>query len=407
MKSKKSEVRGKKFEGVPITCYLLLATCYLSPGFAQSQIALRWETDVARPAPARFERYHGDAFRFEPTWLAYGAPLATNEMTFTLYWQTNGMGRAWFTNHLGGAFEWLPEYDIGADAYTFFIGVDGRNWQANGMLRMLPSPGMTPNRITPPVPYIDFAVTPFVNAPWLLTEADPVALPVANAALAVANAALAVANAKASPADVTNAVAAAEGRVQTKLDGRLEKVSAFGNVSATWVEDSLIIEPTRDWYWHTRIVPGRINLGGAGLTHEGFVNDLEYGELYPWPLGTPSRIATLADIGEAVGGIAEADPVALPVALAAQTTANAALDALAALTPPPITAITVPNGGTLTFPDSGAGRMFVVDTPAAFTLTPSNVLVGYASIPANAITHCAVYTWQGTNYVQTGYSRPR
>ena len=78
-----------------------------------------------------------------------------------------------------------------------------------------------------------------------------------------------------------------------------------------------------------------------------------------------------------------------------------------ALSPKPITAITVPNGGTLTFPDSGAGRMFVVDTPAAFTLDPSNVLVGFAAVPPNSVTHVAVYTWQGINYIQTGYSRAK
>ncbi|MCL1922040.1 MAG: hypothetical protein FWG50_13380 [Kiritimatiellaeota bacterium] len=139
---------------------------------APAQIPLRWETDVARPAPAQFTRYHGDAFRFEPAWLAYGQPLNTNGMTFTLYWQTNGMGSAWFTNDTAaGAFEWLPKYDTGASAYTFFIAAGGNNYQANGTLRMLPSPGLKPNALAPPVPSIDFAQTPFLNAPWLLPAA--------------------------------------------------------------------------------------------------------------------------------------------------------------------------------------------------------------------------------------------
>jgi len=205
MKNYKFGVTSSEF-GV-IGRYLLLATySLLLAGAASAQFALRWETDVARPAPAQFTRYHGDAFAFEPTWLAYGAPLATNGMTFTLYYQTNGMGNVWFTNTAGSAFEWLPQYDTGASAYTFFIGADGRNYQANGVLRMLPSPGFKPNMLTPPIPYLDFNLIEYLNAPWLLpsaldgyateawvenyvaenapalTEADPVALPVAVAA---------------------------------------------------------------------------------------------------------------------------------------------------------------------------------------------------------------------------------
>ena len=72
-----------------VASYLLLATWIC----ASAQYSLRWDTDVARPAPAQLTRYQGEAFTFEPTWLAYGQPLNTNGMTFTLYWQTNGMGR--------------------------------------------------------------------------------------------------------------------------------------------------------------------------------------------------------------------------------------------------------------------------------------------------------------------------
>ena len=146
-----------------ITYYLLL----LASVSASAQVPQRWETDVARPAPAQFTRYDGDAITFEPVWLAYGAPLATNGMTFTLYWQTNGMGKVWFTNTAGSAFQWLPEYYTGASQYTFFIGADGYNYQANGVLRVLPSPGRKPNTMKPPIPYLDFLATPHVNAPWL------------------------------------------------------------------------------------------------------------------------------------------------------------------------------------------------------------------------------------------------
>jgi len=74
---------------------------------------------------------------------------------------------------------------------------------------------------------------------------------------------------------------------------------------------------------------------------------------------------------------------------------------------PAVSRVTVPDGGVLSFGDCGAGKMFVVNTPALFTLAPSQVLCNYSSIPANAVTHCAVYTVDGTNFINTTWSAPR
>jgi hypothetical protein len=48
-----------------------------------------------------------------------------------------------------------PKDDVGAAAYRFFIqaaaGEGGKNYRANGTLRMLPSPGFVPNAIKVPI----------------------------------------------------------------------------------------------------------------------------------------------------------------------------------------------------------------------------------------------------------------
>jgi hypothetical protein len=69
--------------------------------------------------------------------------------------------------------------------------------------------------------------------------------------------------------------------------------------------------------------------------------------------------------------------------------------------------LAVPNYGTLSFGGCGAGRMFAVTTPAAFTLAPPYVLCGGSAVPANSSVHCRVHTVGGTNYISTVWSAPR
>ena len=62
-----------------------------------------------------------------------------------------------------------PTNDVGAASYRFFLeGRDdlGRDWHANGLLRLLPSPGFTPNTIELPVARLDFAAVDVANAPY-------------------------------------------------------------------------------------------------------------------------------------------------------------------------------------------------------------------------------------------------
>ena len=69
--------------------------------------------------------------------------------------------------------------------------------------------------------------------------------------------------------------------------------------------------------------------------------------------------------------------------------------------------LTIASNSQIDFGECYDGKMFVLDLPASFTLAPNHVLVGLSQINPNTITHCAVYTVDGVNYVQTGWSQPK
>ena len=99
------------------------------------------------------------------------------------------MGAAWWTAPASVTTSglvrarWTPSMDCGADAYRIFLGVaDGGSnlsYRANMLLRMVGSPGETPNVLPLPIPVFDFAKIAWTNAPWgeggtLTEETDPV-----------------------------------------------------------------------------------------------------------------------------------------------------------------------------------------------------------------------------------------
>lgn len=137
---------------------LLTAHCSLS----QAGVPFRWSVETSRPpVPYELPILRGETADLSATLLSYGAalPLATNTAV-VLYWQTNGMGSVWWpaagtrsTNTLSAT--WLPSYDVGASAYTFFLAAtnanDGRIYRAWGRIRMLGAPG-DPAGGSPPTP---------------------------------------------------------------------------------------------------------------------------------------------------------------------------------------------------------------------------------------------------------------
>jgi len=147
-------------------------TLTLALAFGCSGFAKTFDVDVStgRPAAANEAYYHGETIEFRAV---RGSAVVTNITYGCIYYQTNGMDQVWWKTD-GLVFH--PTNDVGAASYRFFMeGRDeiGRDWHANGTIRMLPSPGFTPSAIELPVRTLDFATVEVSNAPWLEEETDP------------------------------------------------------------------------------------------------------------------------------------------------------------------------------------------------------------------------------------------
>ena len=179
---------------------------------AGAGVPLRWTVETSRAQPAAFEAYQGETLDFEATLQSYGRPLdlgldvrefgsldgldvrefGSLDGLVRLYWQTNGMGSAWWSKpatahaiptpqhpnaqtpehpnypNTQTVFRatWTPDCDVGAKAYTCFVGITGTVYHAAFQLRLRPSPGAVPNVIDQPPRVLDLANTVVINAPW-------------------------------------------------------------------------------------------------------------------------------------------------------------------------------------------------------------------------------------------------
>jgi hypothetical protein len=118
-------------------------------------VPFEWDAEASVALAATKDVYRGETVSLRPGWLNYGAEADTNGWTFTLCWQTNGMGSAWWTDATN-AFLWTPERDCGAPRYTLFIRAAspfGVSYRANAVFRMLASPGFTSAELPPPSCY--------------------------------------------------------------------------------------------------------------------------------------------------------------------------------------------------------------------------------------------------------------
>lgn len=180
---------------------LMLAVCITLA--AQAQTPLPWSFEASRPVSPTWEVYRGESVTLQPT-IRHGAQPATyaTNATATIYYQTPSMGNTWYsaaatvtTNAISA--RWHPGLDGGADRYTVFISVvspdGGANYRATCTLKILPSPGITPNEIDIPPRTLDYSTIDVVNAPWatpadvsaatdgmLTVELDPIWVGVSN-----------------------------------------------------------------------------------------------------------------------------------------------------------------------------------------------------------------------------------
>ena len=167
------------------TTRIILAPCALLVALAlvaRAAVPLEWTADVDRPAPAQFAVMRGETVALRAALVRRGAPYdLANAADAAIYWQTNGMGGAWWSadatiasNTIAATF--TPAMDPGAPTVNVFLSArdaDGAIYRAQAMLRFLHAPGATPNKIDLPARAIDFATVEVSNAPWVETETDP------------------------------------------------------------------------------------------------------------------------------------------------------------------------------------------------------------------------------------------
>ena len=153
----------------------LIAHAAPSPS-ESSSVPIRWTVETSRVQPAVFDAYQGETLILEATMQSYGKPFAITGDDIRIYWQTNGMGGAWWSApasvKVGQSGErdtyaatWTPSMDAGAAVYSCFIGQPGGNYRAEFRLRLRPSPGSTPNTLRLPDVSYDARLngTPTIN----------------------------------------------------------------------------------------------------------------------------------------------------------------------------------------------------------------------------------------------------
>lgn len=301
---------------------------------ASAEIPLGWAFEASRPTKPTWEVYHGESVTLEPTILVGGVALSypTNTAAALCY-QTNGMGSAWWstpavvtTNSVSAV--WSGSFDIGASAYTFFFKItypDGAiSYRANGSLKMLDSPGFVPNAIAQPVTFIDFSAVAYTNEPWAtpadlaaIVEEDPAATPIAQAAHTAATNAQAVAASKVPLARTVNGKALSANIALAASDvAAVPMVDNVGVAPSFRAGGGMLTGSSYLRPYALTIGDGhadfaeRINIDDVGITMPGYFRLL-------WPTTnnylTPSSIATLNDIDEALGNVVvnEADPLSL------------------------------------------------------------------------------------------------
>ncbi len=129
----------------------LAATLQLA---AIAAVPLAWDVRPGQPAPVMFDRYHGETLGFSATFRGFGELPFAAGADVRLWYQTNGMGAAWWSapatiqsNVLSAV--WSPEMDPGAERVSLFFGAPS-NAYASAVLRLRHSPGFAPGAMPDP-----------------------------------------------------------------------------------------------------------------------------------------------------------------------------------------------------------------------------------------------------------------
>ena len=138
---------------------------------AASPALVQWRADLSSTEVRNLYLRHGDSATLTARLYLRGAPYTpTNAVC---YFQTNGMGRAWWTAPCSIASNtvsvaWTPLLErAGSDLYPLVVRVDDAAWRAAALLFLRPAPGPEPDEL--PV-ILDFGSVAYTNAPWATAQ---------------------------------------------------------------------------------------------------------------------------------------------------------------------------------------------------------------------------------------------
>lgn len=159
---------------VSLTAYSLTAFSLTDP----------WGVNVLDHAAVQRTYKQGESWTMQISLRAGLSPLDITGATARWFWYTNAVDNLWWTNSAAitapksgiVSAEWTPAMDVGAASYPYWVGIwmpgaTSPLWRVTGTIRMLPSPGFTPNALLPPVRTINFAAFATTNAPFATTNA--------------------------------------------------------------------------------------------------------------------------------------------------------------------------------------------------------------------------------------------
>lgn len=130
-------------------------------------VPLEWTRRPDSTTPANFTAHQGETLKFRCTFRGFGELPFGDGGDVRLYFQTNGMGEAWWSapatvssNEVRAV--WGPEMDVGASRWVFFFGTPGVVY-SSAIVRLVPSPGFAPGSLPPPAMFEDMVAAIVTN----------------------------------------------------------------------------------------------------------------------------------------------------------------------------------------------------------------------------------------------------
>ena len=137
---------------------------------ATAAVPVAWTNSPGMPPYPIKPVPHGSTVDLSVTLKGYTTPPIADDADVRLWFQTNGMGSAWWSapatfdgSTITASFG--PAQDCGADRVSLLFGAPS-NVFASAVLRLTHAPGFTPSVLTLPVQRLDFAAVEIANAPY-------------------------------------------------------------------------------------------------------------------------------------------------------------------------------------------------------------------------------------------------